>query len=264
MKTLVFGGSFDPPHRGHAHLLRAAAERVRPDRILVIPAYHAPLKGAPSAPAAARAELARLGIVARLPARWRRLARIDMSEARARRPVFTVETLSRLKSLDPDGDFHFVCGGDSAASFGEWRDPARLKRQATWWYGPRPGKRAAAPEHFRKLAGRFPDISSTELRSALALGEDCSDAVYPEVLAELRARQIRLAAFAAHDSSDCSIPPVHDCEPGFFTGWGGDPALPEGTGAQVFDIQQVMSRTLSMTEAINDVILDEYCTPFIY
>ena len=186
MKTLVFGGSFDPPHRGHAHLLRAAAERVRPDRILVIPAYHAPLKGAPSAPAAARAELARLGIVARLPARWRRLARIDMSEARARRPVFTVETLSRLKSLDPDGDFHFVCGGDSAASFGEWRDPARLKRQATWWYGPRPGKRAAAPEHFRKLAGRFPDISSTELRSALALGEDCSDAVYPEVLAEAR------------------------------------------------------------------------------
>ena len=87
---------------------------------------------------------------------------------------------------------------------------------------------------------------------------------YPEVLAELRARQIRLAAFAAHDSSDCSIPPVHNTQPGFFTGWGGDPALPEGTGARVFDIHQVMDRTLSMTEAINDVILDEYCTPFIY
>ncbi|MBI5488351.1 MAG: hypothetical protein HY905_13540 [Deltaproteobacteria bacterium] len=87
---------------------------------------------------------------------------------------------------------------------------------------------------------------------------------YPEVLAELRTREIRLAAFAAHDSSDCAIPPVHNTEPGFFAEWGGDPALPTGTGAQVFDIQEVMSHTLSMTEAINDVILDEYCTPFIY
>jgi len=186
MKTLVFGGSFDPPHRGHAALLRAAAGRVRPDRILVVPAYHALLKNAPCAPAAARAELARLGVVARLPARWRRIARVDMSEARAKRPVYTVETLSRLKALDPDGEFHFVCGQDAAASFGKWKDPARLKRLATWWYGPRPGAGAAAPAHFRKLAGRFPDISSTELRSALALGKDCSDAVYPEVLAEAR------------------------------------------------------------------------------
>ncbi|HEX4047279.1 MAG TPA: nicotinate (nicotinamide) nucleotide adenylyltransferase, partial [Elusimicrobiota bacterium] len=44
MKVLVFGGSFDPPHRGHAALLAAAAARVRPDRILVVPAFHAPLK----------------------------------------------------------------------------------------------------------------------------------------------------------------------------------------------------------------------------
>ena len=186
MKTLVFGGSFDPPHRGHAALLRAAAKRVRPDRILVVPACHAPLKAAPSAPAAARAELARLGVLKRLPSRWRRIARIDMSEARAQRPVHTVETLSRLKALDPDGEFHFVCGQDAAASFSKWKDPTRLKRLATWWYGPRPGKNFPTPPHFRKLAGRLPDISSTELRSALALGEDCSNAVYPEVLAEAR------------------------------------------------------------------------------
>jgi len=188
MKTLVFGGSFDPPHRGHAALLRAAAERVRPDRILVVPAYHAPLKGVPSAPAAARAKLARLGVVARLPARWRRVAHVDMSEARAKRPVHTVETLSRLKALAPDGEFHFVCGQDAAASFGRWKDPARLKRLATWWYGRRPGKHPPAPAHFRRLPGRFPDISSTELRSALALGEDCSHALSPGVLAVARRR----------------------------------------------------------------------------
>lgn len=86
---------------------------------------------------------------------------------------------------------------------------------------------------------------------------------YAEVLDELRAREVRVAAFAAHDSSNCSIPPLHNTEPGFFTEWGGLPPLSEGTGAEVFDIQAVRAGTLSMTEAINGVILDEYCTPFL-
>ncbi|MDE2491466.1 MAG: nicotinate (nicotinamide) nucleotide adenylyltransferase, partial [Elusimicrobia bacterium] len=56
MRTLVFGGSFDPPHRGHAALLAAAARRLRPGRILIVPAWSAPLKdAAPSAPAEERA-----------------------------------------------------------------------------------------------------------------------------------------------------------------------------------------------------------------
>lgn len=188
MRTLVFGGSFDPPHRGHAALLRAAARKVRPDRILVVPAYHAPLKNEPSAPAAARAELARLGVVKPLPARWRRVARVDMSEVRAGRLIYTVETLARLKAEDPGGEMHFLCGEDSAASFRKWKDPARLKHLAAWWYGRRPGGHGGVPAHFRRLPGNFPDISSTELRAALMLGEDCSDALLPRVLREARRR----------------------------------------------------------------------------
>ena len=86
---------------------------------------------------------------------------------------------------------------------------------------------------------------------------------YSQVLTELLARQVRVAAFAAHDSSDCSIPPLHNTEPGFFGPWGPDPALPEATGAAVFDIREVRAGALSMSEAINGVILEEYCTPFI-
>jgi predicted HD superfamily hydrolase involved in NAD metabolism len=38
------------------------------------------------------------------------------------------------------------------------------------------------------VPGRFPEVSSTELRAALALGEDCSDALFPELLARIEAR----------------------------------------------------------------------------
>ncbi len=173
MKTLVFGGSFDPPHAGHAALLAAAAERVRPERILVVPAWRARLKSAaPSAPAAERLALVKLGVVDPLPKRWRRLTRVDASEARASRVVPTVETLSRLKKRRPWEELHFVCGQDSAASFPRWTAPKKLLTLAHWWYGARPGSTARPPHRFRRVPGRFPDISSTELRRDLALGRE--------------------------------------------------------------------------------------------
>ncbi|MBI4371232.1 MAG: bis(5'-nucleosyl)-tetraphosphatase (symmetrical) YqeK [Elusimicrobia bacterium] len=187
MRTLVFGGSFDPPHRGHAALLAAAAERVRPDRILIVPAFQAPLKGAPSASAAERLALARLGVRDALPVRWRRLARVDGREARARRRVYTVETLRALRVKDPGGELHFLCGRDAAACFGRWRKPELLRRLATWWCGGRPGA-GRAPAFFRRVPGHFPGVSSTALRSALALGKDVSGDLAPAVLARVRER----------------------------------------------------------------------------
>jgi len=184
MRTLVYGGTFDPPHRGHAALLAAAAARIKPDEIIIVPARHAPLKdAAPAASATQRASLVKSALLERLPSRWRRRARVDLSEIRARRPSYTVDTLARLKARDPKGELHFVCGADAAASFGRWKDPARLKGLAAWWYGARPGADARAPRHFRRVPGRFPDISSTELRAALELGQDCSAPLFPETLA---------------------------------------------------------------------------------
>ena len=55
MRLGIFGGSFDPPHVGHQALLRAAVRRLRPDKTIVVPAWRAPLKGVPSAPASDRA-----------------------------------------------------------------------------------------------------------------------------------------------------------------------------------------------------------------
>jgi nicotinic acid mononucleotide adenylyltransferase len=50
-RILIMGGSFDPPHKGHKALLLAAARTLKPGRVLLIPAFQAPLKGIPGAPA---------------------------------------------------------------------------------------------------------------------------------------------------------------------------------------------------------------------
>lgn len=57
MKVLLYGGTFDPPHNGHLNNLRAAADRVRPDKVVVMPAGLSPFKQHTSAPGALRLEM---------------------------------------------------------------------------------------------------------------------------------------------------------------------------------------------------------------
>lgn len=185
MRVLVFGGSFDPPHRGHAALLSSAAKRIRPDRITIVPAYQAPLKGVPTATAKDRAILVKKGILERLPARWKKIAKVDLTEIHAKRQVYSYETLRRI-----EGEKHFVVGSDSAVNFSRWKNPNELKKSATWWHGARPGAKRNVPSHFRLIPGKFPNISSTEIRSALALGQDCSKVLFPSVLSYIQNRRL--------------------------------------------------------------------------
>ena len=44
MKIAVYGGSFNPPHLGHAAAARTVAEALRPDKFLIIPDHLPPHK----------------------------------------------------------------------------------------------------------------------------------------------------------------------------------------------------------------------------
>lgn len=171
MRILIFGGSFDPPHVGHQALLAAAVRHLRPDKTLVIPAWQAPLKGRPSAPAADRLAMAKLAFPK---------AVIDSSEARARRPVYTVETLRRLKRAHPGAELHFLTGSDAAASFERWKEPRALRMLAAWWTAARPGVGAKPPPFFQVLAEKMPDASSTAVRRLKDAGLPAGVARYIE------------------------------------------------------------------------------------
>ena len=52
MKLLLFGGTFDPPHKGHIRLLQSAIDVVQPDKVVVMPAAFRPTRRpAPRRPA---------------------------------------------------------------------------------------------------------------------------------------------------------------------------------------------------------------------
>ncbi len=186
MKILVFGGAFDPPHKAHVALLRAAVLTIKPDRVLVVPAWRSPFKAEAHATASERAGLVRSGIIKPLRSLLDIRLSIDASELQSRRAVYTVETLERIKKLHPGAELHVLVGSDNATSFNSWKSPLRLRREASWWTARRPGAVGPIPPFFKILQERMPDIASTDIRVRLLLGEDVSCWLEPDVVARIR------------------------------------------------------------------------------
>ncbi|TBR17127.1 nicotinate-nicotinamide nucleotide adenylyltransferase, partial [bacterium] len=112
METIVFGGSFDPPHAAHLELLAAALKKRPKARAVVLPAWRSPLKGLPSAPAADRLQMTKAALKT-LPASLRKRARLDDWELRRGQVTYTYETLRRLHLAAPSERLTFLAGADS-------------------------------------------------------------------------------------------------------------------------------------------------------
>ena len=54
MNIALYGGSFDPPHLGHVHVVHAALKTLDIDKIIVVPAFVNPFKSGTHAPAELR------------------------------------------------------------------------------------------------------------------------------------------------------------------------------------------------------------------
>ena len=117
-KVLVFGGSFNPPHRRHVSLAQQAAAAIGADEIRVIPANINPQRQEQPTTAAHHRE-AMLRIAFAGEAR----AVIDTQEIARGGASFTVDTLNNLRAQFPTAKFFLLLGGDQALNFYSWKDP---------------------------------------------------------------------------------------------------------------------------------------------
>lgn len=116
MRIAIYGGSFNPPHCGHAEAAYAVSERLKPDKMLIIPASippHKELAGGSPDPAE-RLELAKLAF-ADIPN-----AEVSDIEILREGKSYSADTLEQLMQLYPGAEFTFVMGSDMLFSFEEW------------------------------------------------------------------------------------------------------------------------------------------------
>jgi nicotinate-nucleotide adenylyltransferase len=198
MRIALFGGSFDPPHRGHLTTARAAADHFALDRVLFAPSGRQPLK--PDAPAASyvhRLAMVELAVLAD--------SRFSASTLDAPRPDgqpnFTVDTLTALDEARAPGDELFcITGADAFLDLRRWRSPERLLELAQWIVVSRPGfsldslaRLANLPPQFARvllLPNINVDLSATQLRATLAAHLDCEDDLPPQVASYIRAHDL--------------------------------------------------------------------------
>jgi nicotinate-nucleotide adenylyltransferase len=102
------------------------------------------------------------------------------------RPSYTVRTLQYLTNTYPQIDFMLCLGEDSARDFKTWKDWRQIIGYANLLVARRPSEKSFNIEP--ELAGNIffadhqpVDISSTEVRKKVAVGEDISALVPKEV-----------------------------------------------------------------------------------
>jgi nicotinate-nucleotide adenylyltransferase len=199
--ALVFGGTFDPPHRGHVAIARSAADLVGGSSILVIPAAVNPQRtGTPPSPAADRLAMARIAF-----RNEPRAEILDLEVARGG-ASYTIDTLRELGKLRPNTRFRLLIGSDQAVNFTTWREWREVERLAEPAIIVRPPHDAATlAAELRRLHGSDADRwiarilpiaptpeRSTAIRAELAAGR-VPDDLDPEVAAWIAGRSLYLA-----------------------------------------------------------------------
>ncbi|MGO8793703.1 MAG: nicotinate-nucleotide adenylyltransferase [Candidatus Sulfotelmatobacter sp.] len=224
MNIGLFGGTFDPIHRGHLALARAARERCKLSRILFVPANIPPHKQKqPLLAFAHRYAMIALATAAEkdfVPSLLEAPEDFEQATAgkRAAKPNYTIDTVRRLKqSLKKIDRLFLLIGIDAFADIAKWLQAEALFRECAFLVASRPGysladvanalpeslrprQEVTKPFHKQAATGDlvlngvtvhlldevYQPISSTTIRQAAAAGKPVARFVDPAVAEYIR------------------------------------------------------------------------------
>lgn len=123
----LYGGTFDPIHQGHLHLIEQLFARNIVDELVLVPAGHPWLRNhAPYASAQDRLAMAQLA-VKELPAAIREHVLVSDVEVNRSGPTYTIDTVEELKKFRPDATWILILGSDAFAGIDKWHRSAELQ-----------------------------------------------------------------------------------------------------------------------------------------
>ena len=174
MKTGIFGGAFDPIHKGHIYMAQKAMEEYSLDRLFLVPSGHSPNKTENAMTAFShRYNMCKLAA--------RAVPGIEVSdiEIKDESTSYTYVTLQKLKTLYPEDELYFIMGGDSLDYFETWMRPDVIAQTAIILVMVRENfPKLQMEEKIAHIKNMFPadirllscdgiDVSSTQVRGLL-------------------------------------------------------------------------------------------------
>lgn len=188
MKIGIFGGTFDPVHRGHLQLAQNARTQFSLDKVIFVPAFQPPHKQeiAFLTPAKDRYEMVRLAIQG--------TPFLELSDCELRRKgvSYTFDTLFEFEKTYPAAQFFLILGEDVFEGIDRWYRAAELKEKVRFLVARRETDEAPLAGGIRAQWLRMPlcPISASGIRAAIQQGRDVDDYLSPEVLRYIRSQKL--------------------------------------------------------------------------
>jgi nicotinate-nucleotide adenylyltransferase len=187
-KIGIYGGTFDPIHSGHLSMMKAVADLLALDRILVIPANVPPHKSQEDiAEGFHRYEMCRLACA--------QDSRLEVSDLELSRPgrSYTVDTVLEIGRRYPDSELYLLLGSDAFFSVFRWFGFEQIKNAVRICVVPRQHDQMDAiletAEKITSMGAKVTicsipilPVSSTEIREAVGSGR-LTDVLVPEAVA---------------------------------------------------------------------------------
>ena len=130
----IFGGSFDPIHKGHIESLKSVTEKLNLSKILVIPNKVSPLKDLSVASSLEKIKMLEIAF------KDFKEIEIEDYELKKEGPSFMIETLQYLdKKLGKKEHFLLIIGEDSFQSFHRWKNYQHIIKITSLLVMNRPG-----------------------------------------------------------------------------------------------------------------------------
>ena len=177
MRLGILGGTFDPVHRGHLALARAAGDEVGLEKVMFVPAGQ-PWRKAGRMIASLEDRLAML----QLALEGEEAFEIGTLEIGPAGPSYTVDTLEALRVDQPDDELFFILGQDALGDLPNWHRPERILELAKLAVARRADvSREALEGAGRRLPGMLErvvwlemplvEVSATEIRERARRGQ---------------------------------------------------------------------------------------------
>jgi len=159
----IFGGSFNPPHKGHVDICRYVFSLNQIDNIWVVPCFVHPFDKE-LAPFEDRITMCKFAF-----SEFFGRVKISDVEKALGGMSYTVRTLEYFKERYPDNKYYLIMGSDTAVDAPTWKEANKIKNLA---------KIIEIP---RGDTSPISNISSTDVRNAIKFGNKFADMVPRDV-----------------------------------------------------------------------------------
>ena len=126
-KIAIYGGTFDPIHNGHLHVITEVISRGLVDRILLTPAGQPLLRE--SAPIASPAHRRAMCVQALkdLPEAISNKVEVNPIEVLRSGPSFAIDTVEAVAQTYPDDEIFLILGTDAFSKIAKWHRASELQ-----------------------------------------------------------------------------------------------------------------------------------------